>query len=259
MEVLVKDHEVKVPEKPILRYHQREELQQEIQDIDNALNPQNPFKMRTGTDVAEASSRMRRLKKQLVDYSPTEVDGRVKDKLAARAKAIEEEVLNGMPTQEEMRKNPAGMVGRHMRWEKKFKRKILEWKNIQQMLEPDSNDPDLSNFERLRPSGEMDRFRGDAQINGLMSYGNIPQEFWDLVFKGAKPNSALEQVKKVETEAQAQPDASEKIDKRKLPRTEEQKQALRDRLALARAKKETAQPGDPVSPPEGESVPFEGA
>ena len=43
------------------------------------------------------------------------------------------------------------------------------------------------------------------------------------------------------------------------PRTEEQKQALRDRLALARAKKDAAKSGDPVSPQEGESVPFEGA
>jgi hypothetical protein len=159
-----------------------------------------------------------------------------------------------MPTHEEMRKNPAGMVGKHMRWEKTHKKAILEWKNAQQMLEPDSNDPDLSNFERLRPSGEMDRFRGDAQINGLMSFGNIPQEFWDMVFKN-KPNSALEQVKKVEAEQVIQ--TEEKIDKRKQPRTEEQKRALVERLASARAAK--AQAKDPVSPQEGESVPFEGA
>ncbi len=249
MEVVVKDSEVQVPQKPILRFHQREEVKQEIEDIDNSLNPQNPFKMRGGADVAEASSRMRRLKKQLNDYSPPEVPGAVKDKLAKRAKEIEEQVTNGMPTHEEMRKNPAGMVGRHMRWEKANKKRILEWKNIQQILEPDSNDPDLSNFERLRPSGEMDRFRGDAQINGLMSFGNIPQEYWDRVFQGAKPNSALEQVKKVEEES--------KIDKRKLPRTEEQKRVLAERLALARAKQ--AETKDPVSPQEGESVPFEGA
>ena len=267
MDVLVKDNEVQVPEKPILRFHQREELQQEIQEIDDGLNPANPFKVRTTNDVAEASSRMRRLKKQLAEYSPPEVKGQTKDKLAQRAKDLEEKILAGMPTHEEMRKNPAGMVGRHMRWEKANKKKILEWKNIQQLLEPDSNDPDLSNFERLRPSGEVDRFRGDAQINGLMSFGNIPQELWQMAFGNKGPNSALEQVKKVEAEQVAAFEgvelaadgSTQKIDKRKQPRTEEQKQALRDRLALARAKKDAAKSGDPVSPQEGESVPFEGA
>jgi len=201
MDVIVKEPaEVKIPKNPLLRHHQREELQQEVSDIDNSLNPQNPFKMRGGADVADAHQRMRRLKKQLADYSPPEVSGAVKDKLMKRSKELEDTITAGMPTAEEMRKNPAGMVGRHMKWEAKNKKSIMEWKNIQQMLEPDSNDPDLSNFERLRPSGEMDRFRGDAQINGLMSYGNIPREQWDAVFKGAGPNSALEQVKKVGSE-----------------------------------------------------------
>ena len=210
MDIVVKENEVKLPETQILRYHQREELQQEITDIDSALNPANQFKLRSGSDVAEASSRMRRLKKQLEKFSPPEVDGSVKDKLHKRSQELEEQIIVGMPTAEEMRKNPAGMVGRHMRWEKANKQKILEWKNLQQMLEPDSNDHDLSNFERLRPSGEMDRFRGDAQINGLMSYGNIPQEFWDRVFKGQGPNSALAQVKKTEAIKPASPEPSSK-------------------------------------------------
>lgn len=260
MDVLVKDSEIHVPEKPLLRYHQREELRAEIADIDSSLNPQNPFRHRNSIDSAEAASRARRLQKSLDTYSPPEkLDGRVKDKLAERAKKLEEQILPGMPTQEEMRKNPAGMVGRHMRWEKGNKKKILEWKNIQQMLEPDSNDPDLSNFERLRPSGELDVFRSNAQISGHMSYGNIPQFMWDQVFKGAQPNSALNQVKQHEVvEQKVEPVVStEKIDKRKLPKTEEQKRILAERLAAGRAKK--AAKADPVEPAEGESVPFEGA
>lgn len=261
MEVLVKDHEIKVPEKQLLRFHQREELKAEIADIDSSLNPQNPFRHRNSIDSAEAASRARRLQKNLHEFSPPDkLDGRVKDKLAERAKQLEEKILQGMPTHEEMRKNPAGMVGRHMRWEKGNKKKILEWKNIQQMLEPDSNDPDLSNFERLRPSGELDRFRGDAQINGHMSYGNIPQWMWDRVFQGVQPNSALEQVKKVEAAQVPEVQASEeKIDKRKLPKTEEQKRVLAERLAAGRAKKAAATRSEPVEPAEGESVPFEGA
>lgn len=247
MEVLVKDNEVKVPEKPLLRYHQREELKAEIEDIDNALAPSNPFRHRSGPDVAEAFNRGKRLKKQLQDFSPAEVPGAIKDKLVKEARAIEERVIAGMPTHEEMRKNPAGMVGRHMRWEKAYKKDILRWKNLQQLIEPDSNDPDLSNFERLRPSGEMDVFRANAQINGHMTYGRVPQENWDQVFPN-KPNSALEQVKKVEQE------------KKGRGWTEEQKQAARERMAKARAA--IGKPKEQDSPSqiiEGESVEHEGA
>jgi hypothetical protein len=146
-----------------------------------------------------------------------------------------------------------------MKWERANKRRILEWKNIQILKEPDTAYKYLENFERLRPQGEMDRFRGDAQINGHMSYGNIPEWVWERIFEKV-PNSALEQVKKVEAELkseQVQPKV-DKVDKRTLPRSEEQKRALVERLASARAaKKDKAI--DPVSPQEGESVPFEGA
>lgn len=259
MDVIIKDNEVSVPEKPLLRFHQREELKQEVDSIDEALHPQNPYShlRKNSVDVAEAISRGKRLKKQLETYSPPQLDGRVKDKLAKRAKELEDKIVQGMPTHEEMRKNPAGMVGRHMKHEKANKKAILEWKNIQQMLEPDSNDPDLSNFERLRPSGEMDRFRGDAQINGHMSYGNIPQWMWDRVFQGAGPVSALDQVKKVEAE-QAPVLAEGKVDGRKRQRTEAEKIEFAKRMAAGRAAKAQAQ-SEPQTPTEGEEVPFEGA
>jgi len=249
MDILVKDSETKVPSQPLLRYHQREELKAEISDIDTSLHPANPFRHKNSHDSAEAASRARRLKKQLETYSPPDsIPGSAKDKIAKRAKELEEKILQGMPSKEEMRKNPAGMVDRHMSWEKANKRNILEWKNAQIMLEPDSSSKDLANFERLRPEGQMDQFRANAQISGHMSYGNIPEWVWEEIFK-SRPNSALEQVKKVEAE--------QKVDKRTLPRTEEQKRALVERLASARAAKSQAK--DPVSPQEGESVPFEGA
>lgn len=255
MDVVVKDStDVTVPEKPLLRYHQRQEMQAEIEDIESSLHPMNQFKHRSGPDIAEARNRAKRLKQQLKDYGPPVLTGGAKDKLAKRAKELEDRILSGMPSHEEMRKNPAGMVGKHMRHEKGNKQDILEWKNIQIMLEPDSNDPDLSNFERLRQQGQMDRLRTDAQISGQMTYGNIPEWVWEKIFEG-KPNSALEQAKKV---AEAAVATEEKIDKRKLPRTEEQKRILAERLAKAREAK--ASDDEPVSPPiEGESVPFEGA
>lgn len=248
MDVIVKDNEVKIPDKQLLRYQQREETKAEIEQIDTALNPMNPWRMKSGGDVAEAAARGRRLKKHLADYSPPQLNGRERDAVKKISDALEAKILQGMPTKEEMRKNPAGMVDRHMKHERANKKSILAWKNAQMLLEPDSSDKDLCNFERLRPEGDMDRFRSDAQISGHMSYGNIPEWVWEKIFEKS-PNSALEQVKAHEQEA--------KIDKRTLPRSDEQKRILAERLALARAKQ--AEMKDPVSPQEGESVPFEGA
>ncbi len=84
-----------------------------------------------------------------------------------------------------------------MKWEKAVKKDILKWKNIQIMLDPSSNDPDLANFERLRPEGARNRVRLDAQIPGKMAFTNVDQEKWDMAFEGKKPeNTALEQAKK---------------------------------------------------------------
>lgn len=247
MEVAVKNSDVAVPKQQLLRYHQREELKGEIEAIEGMLDSRNPHRLKTSTDTVEAQRRVQRLKKSLETQSPMELPGFVKDKLYKEAKAIEERVTHDMPTQEEMRKNPAGMVGKHMKWEKVHKRDILRWKNIQQMLEPNSDDPDLSNFERLRPAGIANRLRTDAQIQGQMTYQNIPQEKWDAAFEGKGPeNTALKQVQRRQM-------------------TEEQKEAARQRLAAARAKKHAMKQNPPSevdqSAPvrEGEPVLHEGA
>lgn len=252
MDVIVKDTKVEVPTTPLLRHHQREELKSEVESIDYQLDPSNAFRLKAQADVTEVRNRARRLSKQLQDQSPHDISGQLKDALTRESKAIEDRVLPGMPTQEEMRKNPAGMVGRHMRWEKQHKQDILRWKNIQIMREPDSDDPDLANFERMRPSGTLDRLRTDAQIGGAMNFRSVPLENWNQVFQPPM-NTALEQTKRVPEE-----------DKKRKPMTEEQKQVLRNNLALARAKKAEldkakASDGERHQPVEGESVTYQEA
>lgn len=250
METIVKGSEVEVPKAQLLRFNQREEIKQEIDAMKGMLP-----KLTGDTDRGQVISRLKRQEKTLQDLTPMTPKGPAENKLYARIKQLEEQFVPGMLSKEEMRKNPAGAVGAHMRWERANKKKIMEWKNLKMMQDPSSDDPDIANIEILRPTGVENRFRGDAQINGHMTYQNIDQEKWDMAFEGKGPeNTALKQVQKVEAAAKV-----DKVDKRTLPRTEEQKQALRDRLALARAKQATKQEGDPVSPQEGESVPFEGA
>ena len=101
MDVIVKDTKVEVPEKPLLGYRQREELKAEINQIDEALSPHNPYShlRRNSIDVQEAGSRARRLKKQLADYSPPEsLPGPTKDALYKRSKELEGKILEGMPS-----------------------------------------------------------------------------------------------------------------------------------------------------------------
>lgn len=245
MEIAVKSGEVSVPTKQLLRHHQREDMRGEL---DNMESMQTHLK--SAQDKANVTKRMRRLQECLHTQSPQPLDGSAKDKLTKRAKELEERITQGMLSQEEMRKNPAGAVGRHMKWEKANKAAILEWKNIQLMREPNSDDPDLANFERLRPVGAQDRFRGDAQINGVMSYRNVPQENWDEAFHGKGPDSALKQAERVNTEQHAK--------QTRKPLSDEQRRAIGERLAKARlAKKQNplSEVDRPALIQEGEQAP----
>ncbi len=202
----------------MLKQPQIQELQEEKESLQATLAPTNPFRNKISKPQL-LHARIKNIEKTLEANAPEPLPGEEKDRLAKMELELREKITHGMPTEEEMRKNPAGMVDRHRRWEKQNKRDILTWKNIRRQLEPDSDDPDLANLERYRPAGVMDRLVANAQISGAMNYRDIPQAQWDQAFEGKRPqNTALEQAKKV---------------KREL--TEEQKQVLRDRLAKGRA------------------------
>lgn len=151
----------------LLRPHQRDEMLHEKSSLENKLK--NPYIQ----DKGVVSTQLRKLNKQLETQTPTpfksdEIDAKVK-----REKELREDLLNGMPSQEEMRKAPPGAIGKHMTWEKTKKAKLMEWKEIQLRLNPESDDPDVANFERFRPvtsSLNMD----NAQIQGKQYY--LPTE-----------------------------------------------------------------------------------
>ena len=175
-------------------------------------------------DKGAVQRQLRNLKLQYERQAPEPLAGAEKDTLAAKEKALREEVTQGMLSQEEMRKNPPGAVDQHMRWERANKAKIMEWKNLRLQLaadtsSPDTWDRDVANLERYRPSGARERVRLDAQIPGKMAFGNVPEEKWEQAFGSTHPeNSALNQAKR-----------------RTL--TDEQRAAVSARLAKARAAK----------------------
>lgn len=236
----------------LLRHPQREQLHADIAQAEQMLPHAKP------DDQGTMRSNINKAKRQLDTQSPEPLTGKEKDTLASLEKKLIKRITTNMPTEEVMRKNPAGAVDWHTKWEKANKKLIRMWKNIKIQLNPDNSDKDLANIERYRPSGASNRMRTDAQIAGAMSYSDIDPELWPL---DAPQNTALEQSKRRLTEEDAESEVNKAIDsfdsaeldahvanededadKRKTPATPEQHAILVQRLANAReAKKKKAE------------------
>lgn len=96
---------------------------------------------------------------QLEHSAPTPFVGAELDKAVTAEKELAAELSANMLTQAEMRRSPAGAVGKHQAFEKQFHDKICLWKMLRRRLHAGSDDPDVSNAELLRPkssSRELD-------------------------------------------------------------------------------------------------------
>lgn len=200
-------------------------------------------------DRGEAVRALRRISKQIETQTPTAFTGDDEGKAVKREYALREKILEGMPSQEEMRKSPAGAVGKHMAWEKRVKPFLAEWKNIKLRLGVGSTDPDLANFERFRPTSSTLNMHNtivqgtqyympetssqsvvfnDAQIELLRSLA--PDVADKLSFM---TNEQRSEVKKIVTEKHFP--AATKIAKKKM--SEEHRQAASDRMKKMHADK----------------------
>jgi hypothetical protein len=177
----------------------------------------------------------------LESQTPPDLDGEKRDKIAKEAAQLKEEILQGMPSAEEMRKNPPGAVGKHMAWEKRNKTKILRWKNCQLMLEKGSDDPDIANFERFRPTVSTLPMAG-AQIPG--KFHSIPseefKENYDRVFRQEKEIENLkEELELLRTAVAAQEQAKQK--KSGGEWTPERRERMRNMMKKRHAEKMAAE------------------
>lgn len=136
-----------------LRPDQIDNYKEEIKTIERTLS--SPHAQMKG----EMRQRLARKKKDLETQTPTEfVNPDQKDAAVRRIAQLEEHMTtDGMPTQEEMRRNPPGAVAKHVNWENRNKQNLLEWKYLKRRLEPENNDIDYTNFERYRPNPTFGR------------------------------------------------------------------------------------------------------
>lgn len=177
--------------KPLLRPAQAQEWREQAKSLREMLSAPPHIANRI-EDRGQLTKNLRALERDLQNqeprpYAPEELDAAVN-----RSDQLKAEILQGMPTQEEMRRNPAGAVDKHRRWEKRNKPKISEWKNIQlrrhQTGDVDLPDAtDVANFEQFRPSGGSQQLNMHSeQIPGKVQFGPKPGAGPTVVFGDAE-------------------------------------------------------------------------
>ena len=131
-------------------------------NIDNEIDGTKPWLYNPkSTNVGDLRRQAAKLKKTIARRTPPQVDGKVKNELYARAKALEREITRDMPTRDEMMgKRRIGSDGKpyvvpaeqaiqkQMAWQVKQAGNVREWKQIMRLLDP--LDPGITNVERLR-------------------------------------------------------------------------------------------------------------
>ena len=188
-----------------LRNHQVQEYEGEakrLRDITTA-----PAYV-TGVDRGAAAKRSREVEKAIAQQAAKPLTGVERDKVAKlAAEVLERDIRPALLPREEMRRNPAGAVGRFLKEENSppVQHAIQQWKRAQLAIESGNPDPDLANIERFRPekihdTGGVSTFSAGAQIPGNFAMTPQAKENWPL----GEPtvDTPLKQSKRVMSEAQ---------------------------------------------------------
>ena len=226
MSEVVKQLEHALKDQPAnpLRNHQVEEYTREKDRLDSMVGAASYVP----GDRGKAAAQSRQLSKMLDSQIAKPVQGEKKDLVAKLAAEVMETVIRpALVPREDMRRNPAGAVGRFMREEnsKPIKQAVQHWKRAQLALEPGNEDPDLANVERFRPekihdTGGAGTFMANAQIPG--NFAMTPQAKANWPLGEPKVDTPLKQAQKRE-------------------RSPAQIEALARAQAAAKAKRDAAQ------------------
>lgn len=191
-----------------LRYEQVKEFKNEANRLREIV--QAPAYV-TGVDRGAANKRAREVDSLIDKQVAKPLHGAEKDKVAKLAAEVMETVIKpALLPREEMRRNPAGAVGRFMRQENspQVKRAVQHWKRAMQAVEAGNPDPDLSNIERFRPElsvpGQAATHMVGAQIPGHFAMSLQAKENWpaDMPPQGTVVSPLVQAQKKERTQAQ---------------------------------------------------------
>jgi hypothetical protein len=132
----------------LLRPSQTNDLLDEKKRIQTALK-ERPEMIQ---DKSSALKQVRQIDTMLQDQAPKNLGGKERDNAVKREAELRSKMINGMPSQEEMRKCPAGAIKKHTQWEKNNKKDLAEWKTLQLRMNVGTDDTDVANFEKHRPT-----------------------------------------------------------------------------------------------------------
>ena len=138
---------VQIPtDRTFLSHRERSELSGDAKDLEKTLaDPAAKIE-----DRQAVIKQLLRVKSDLDSLQPPETTPDQRTALAKEEVELREAWMVGMPSQAEMRRCPAGAIGKHSSWEKRNKDRIRRWKNVMRVLHKGDDDPDLSNIERFR-------------------------------------------------------------------------------------------------------------
>ena len=191
---------------PLLKPRQVEDMKDQHDSLERSLSsPQHISGMIQ--DKPAMFRQMTNIRRTLEKDMPLKYEGPQMDQAKKREDLLLTKIKAGMPTHEEMRRNPPGAVDKHRAWESRNKKAILEWKNIRRRLQvsgaiddcpPDS--VDVSNIEKFRPFGGAQQLNLDnAQIQG--------KDF----FMDAEPKSVIFHDHEIETLKSVDPDLAKAL------------------------------------------------
>lgn len=155
--------------KPLLRPNQVQALEEDIRGIEAELNAP-PFIRNQIQDLATKQKQLKQIKGDLETQRPTPYSEAERDDAVKEHNELLDRIVEGMPTQAEMRRRPAGAVDKHMGWERRNKNAILKLKNMRlRMLESgmisDVGDAsEVANLERFRPQGGSQELNMDGTL-----------------------------------------------------------------------------------------------
>lgn len=177
--------------KNLMRPTQVEEMKSEISRLEGSLNAP-PHISSQIQDPGEMRRQLKNLKSDLEKQAPKPYGDRVDD-ARARSEFLKQEILKGMPTDPEMRRNPAGAVDKHRKWEQRNKGNILEWKNIQLNLHAGgdldelADASDVANFEKYRPLEATHELNmHNEQIPGKVQHGPYGTDLGTIITEEEK-------------------------------------------------------------------------
>ena len=176
--------------KQLMRPTQVRESRNEIERIESMLQAP-PHIANQIQDRGELARQLRSLNASLEHQAPKPYREEELDAATKREQELRESWMTGMPTQAEMRRNPAGARDKHMKWEKANKLKILEWKNIKRRLHANGyggvEETDIANIEVYRPQGASHELNmHNEQIAGTLQFGPTPSAGQAVVFADAE-------------------------------------------------------------------------